>query len=79
MYQEEINKKWQQVHEFQSLLKRTDYPDHRQHDEPDRPMSEEIKNARINARAEINRLETEIAELEILQEEYLKEYQSEMI
>ena len=72
MYQEEINKKYQKIHEFRSLLNRTDYADHRQNDEPNKPMSEEIKAARINAREQINILESEIAELELLEQEYLK-------
>ena len=72
MYQELINKKWQQIHEFESLLKRTDYQDHRRHDEPEKVMTEEIKIARNNARARINELEDEIADLELLQQEYLR-------
>jgi BMFP domain-containing protein YqiC len=72
MYQLEINKKYQQIHEFKSLLNRTDYIDHRQHDEPNRAMFEEIKAARINAREQINILESEIAELEAKQKEYLE-------
>ena len=50
MYQLEINRKWQKIHEFKSFLNRTDYIDHRQDDEPNKPMPEEIKSARINAR-----------------------------
>jgi len=72
MYKEEINKKYQKIHEFRSLLNRTDYADHRQNDEPNKPMSEEIKAARINAREQINTLESEIADLELLEQEYLK-------
>lgn len=72
MYQLEINKKYQQIHEFKSLLNRTDYIDHRQHDEPNRAMFEEMKAARINAREQINTLESEIADLELLEQEYLK-------
>lgn len=72
MYKEEINKKYQKIHEFRSLLNRTDYADHRQDDEPNKPMSEEIKAARINAREQINILEGEIADLELLEQEYLK-------
>ena len=72
MYKEEINKKYQKIHEFRSLLNRTDYTDHRQDDEPNKPMSEEIKAARINAREQINTLESEIADLELLEQEYLK-------
>jgi hypothetical protein len=65
MYKEEINKKYQQIHEFRSFLNRTDYVDHRAADEPDKVMSEEIKAARINAREQINILESEIAQLEL--------------
>jgi beta-lactamase class D len=72
MYKEEINKKYQQIHEFKSFLNRTDYIDHRAADEPDNVMSEEIKAARINAREQINILESEIADLELLEQEYLK-------
>ena len=72
MYKEEINKKYQKIHEFRSLLNRTDYAGHRQNDEPNKPMSEEIKAARINAREQINTLESEIADLELLEQEYLK-------
>ena len=72
MYQEEINRKWQKIHEFKSLLNRTDYVDHRAADEPDKVMSEEIKAARINAREQINILESEIAELEALEQEYIR-------
>jgi hypothetical protein len=72
MYQEEINKKYQKIHEYRSLLNRTDYVDHRQDDEPNKPMSEEIKASRINAREQINTLESEIADLELLEQEYLK-------
>ena len=64
MYKEEINKKYQKIHEYRSLLNRTDYADHRQNDEPNKPMSEEVKDERINAREQINILESEIAELE---------------
>ena len=35
-------------------------------------MSEEIKLARINARDRINVLESEIGDLELMQQEYLK-------
>lgn len=69
MYQQEINKKWQQIHEFRSLLKRTDYADHRQHDEAGKVMSKEIKDARINAREQINTLEMEIELLELEMQE----------
>lgn len=72
MYKEEINKKYQKIHEYRSLLNRTDYADHRQDDEPNKPMSEEIKASRINAREQINILESEIADLELLEQEYLK-------
>jgi beta-lactamase class D len=72
MYKEEINKKYQQIHEFKSFLNRTDYIDHRAADEPDKVMSEEIKAARINAREQINILESEIAELEALEQEYIR-------
>lgn len=72
MYKEEINKKYQKIHEYRSLLNRTDYADHRQDDDPNKPMSEEIKAARINAREQINILEGEIADLELLEQEYLK-------
>ena len=72
MYKEEINKKYQKIHEFRSLLNRTDYADHRQDDQPNKPMSEEIKASRINAREQINTLESEIADLELLEQEYLK-------
>ncbi len=72
MYQEEINKKWQQILELKSLLKQTDYTDHRQHDEENKAMPEEIKLARINARDRINVLESEIGDLELMQQEYLK-------
>jgi hypothetical protein len=70
MYQEEINLKWQKIHELRSFLNRKDYTDHRQHDEPDKMMAEELKAARIDARAQINILEKEIAELEILEKEH---------
>lgn len=72
MYQQEINKKWQQIHEFKSLLKQTDYQDHRRHDDPEKIMAEEIEIARNNARAQINVLEKEIAELELLQAEIVQ-------
>ena len=72
MYQEEINRKWQKIHEFESLLNRTDYQDHRQHDEEEKTMSDEIKAARIHAREQINILESEIGDLELLEQEYLK-------
>ena len=71
MYQQEINNKYQKIHEYRSLLNRTDYAALRQDDEPYKPMSEEIKAARINAREQINILESEIAELEAKQKEYL--------
>ena len=71
MYQQEINNKYQKIHEYRSLLNRTDYAALRQDDEPNKPMSEEIKAARINAREQINILESEIAELEAKQKEYL--------
>jgi len=35
-------------------------------------MSEEIKAVRINAREQINILESEIAELEALEQEYIR-------
>ena len=54
------------------MLKQTDYTDHRQHDDPERVMPEEIKLARINARDRINVLESEIGDLELMQQEYLK-------
>ena len=75
MYKEEINKKYQKIHEFKSFLNRTDYTDHRHNDEPNKPMSEEIKAARINAREQINILESEIAELEakMIEEESLND------
>lgn len=72
MYQELINKKWQQFHEFKSLLKRTDYQDHRRHDDPEKIMAEEIEIARNNARDRVNELEAEIAELELLQAEIVQ-------
>ncbi len=72
MYKEEINNKYQKIHEYRSLLNRTDYAALRQDDEPYKPMSEEIKAARINAREQINILESEIADLELLEQEYLK-------
>jgi len=72
MYQEEINKKYQKIHELRSYLNRTDYMNLRQIDEPERVMPEEVKERRINARNEINVLESEIVELEALEEEYLK-------
>jgi len=72
MYQEEINKKYQKIHELRSYLKSTDYMNLRHDDEPDKVMSEEVKEKRINARNEINVLESEIVELEALEEEYLK-------
>ena len=72
MYQEEINKKYQKIHELRSYLKSTDYMNLRHDDEPDKVMSEEVKEMRINARNEINVLESEIVELEALEEEYLK-------
>jgi len=72
MYQEEINKKYQKIHELRSYLNRTDYMNLRQIDEPERVMPEEVKERRINARNEINVLESEIKELELLEKEYLK-------
>ena len=71
MYKEEINKKYQKIHEYRSLLNRTDYADHRQDDQPNKPMSEEIKAARINAREQINTLESEIADRVILNLQFL--------
>ena len=79
MYKEEINKKYQKIHEYRSLLNRTDYADHRQDDQPNKPMSEEIKAARINAREQINILEGEIAELEAKQKEYLETIENEQL
>ena len=72
MYQEEINKKYQKIHELRSYLKSTDYMNLRHDDEPGKVMPAEVKEMRINARNEINVLESEIAELETLEEEYLK-------
>ena len=72
MYQEEINKKYQKIHELRSYLKSTDYMNLRHDDEPDKVMSEEVKEMRINARNEINVLESEIAELEVMEKEYLQ-------
>ncbi len=72
MYQLEINSKEREIHEYKSLLKKTDYADHRGSDEPNKPMPEEIREARINARDQINILEGEIADLELLQEKYLE-------
>lgn len=69
MYTQQINSKQQQVLEYKSYLKNTDYTDHRQHDDPESIMPEAVRLARINARAEINRLEAEITELEALQQE----------
>lgn len=71
MFQKQINDKWQKIHEYRSLLNRTDYQDHRSADE-DTPMQAEIKEARKNAREQINLLEDEIADLELQQEAYLK-------
>ena len=79
MYKEEINKKYQKIHEFRSLLNRTDYADHRQNDEPNKPMSEEVKDERINAREQINILESEISELEAKQKEYLETIENEQL
>ena len=79
MYKEEINKKYQKIHEFRSFLNRTDYIDHRAADEPDKVMSEEIKAVRINAREQINILESEIAELEAKQKEYLETIENEQL
>lgn len=79
MYKEEINKKYQKIHEYRSLLNSTDYADHRQNDEQNKPMSEEIKAARINAREQINILESEIAELEAKQKEYLGTIENEQL
>jgi len=72
MYQEEINKKYQKIHELRSYLKSTDYMNLRQADEPEKVMPAEVRQMRINARNEINVLESEIVELEALEEEYLK-------
>jgi len=72
MYQKEINEKYQKIHELRSYLKSTDYMNLRHDDEPDKVMSEEVKEMRINARNEINVLQSEIKELEALEEEYLK-------
>ena len=79
MYKEEINKKYQKIHEYRSLLNRTDYADHRQNDEPNKPMSEEVKDERINAREQINILESEIAEFEAKQKEYLETIENEQL
>jgi len=79
MYQQEINNKYQKIHEYRSLLNRTDYAALRQDDEPNKPMSEEIKAARINAREQINILESEIAELEAKQKEYLDTIENEQL
>ena len=79
MYKEEINKKYQKIHEYRSLLNRTDYADHRQNDEPNKPMPEEVKDERINAREQINILESEIAELEAKQKEYLETIENEQL
>ena len=79
MYKEEINKKYQKIHEYRSLLNRTDYADHRQDDEPYKPMSEEVKDERINAREQINILESEIAEFEAKQKEYLETIENEQL
>ena len=79
MYKEEINKKYQKIHEYRSLLNRTDYVALRQDDEPYKQMSEEIKAARINAREQINILEGEIAELEAKQKEYLETIENKQL
>ena len=79
MYKEEINNKYQKIHEFRSLLNRTDYADHRQDDEPNKPMPEEVKDERINAREQINILESEIAELEAKQKEYLETIENKQL
>lgn len=79
MYQQEINNKYQKIHEYRSLLNSTDYADHRQNDEQNKPMSEEIKAARINAREQINILESEIVELEAKQKEYLETIENKQL
>lgn len=79
MYHLEINKKYQKIHEYRSLLNSTDYADHRQDDEPHKPMSDETKAARINAREQINILESEIVELEAKQKEYLETIENEQL
>ncbi len=78
MYQEEINKKYQKIHEYRSLLNRTDYKVLRKHDEPEKVVSEEVINARIHAREQINVLEAEIAELELLEQKYLEEKENDI-
>ena len=66
MLQKQINEKYQQIHEFIDLLKKTDYHIVK-HSDPSAETYEvpaEIVEARRNARAEINRLESEIEQLE---------------
>lgn len=76
MYQNEINKKNSEILEHKSLLKATDYhvlkmaegeSNGNTYDCP-----ECIIQARQDARENINRLESEIGDLELLQEEYLR-------
>ena len=66
MLQKQINEKYQQIHEFIDLLKKTDYHIVKHSDPSAEPydVPYEIIEARRNARAEINRLESEIEQLE---------------
>ena len=83
MLQKQINEKYQQIHEFIDLLKKTDYHVYK-HVDPsasvinaqgvvipyDIPSS--ITAARLHARSEINRLEAEIEQLETELEEMVQ-------
>lgn len=72
MLQKQINEKYQQIHEFIDLLKKTDYHVVKHSDPSAEPyeVPAEIAEARRNARAKINRLENDIANLE----EELRDY-----
>lgn len=68
MLQKQINEKYQQIHDFIDLLKKTDYHVIKHADPAADPyeVPPEIVEARRNARIGINRLE---AEIEMLEEE----------
>lgn len=66
MQQKEINKKYQRIHECKQLISVTDFHVVKHADPSAAPyeVPSEIVEARRNARAEINLLEAEIANLE---------------
>ena len=76
MYKEEINKKEAEILEYKSLLNRTDYHIMKMAEGETAGVAydcpECIIHARRGAREKINELESEIGDLELLQEEYLK-------